>query len=129
MSLELPASPASLAFGVDPTRPEKYSLRQARYQAVGEEIARLLAASTGKLKFLDVGINDGVSMRYIEVLPEAQRVEFHGVDIQLKPSIYSPARWASLQVSNLLDGLSNLPSNTYDVVVCEQVLEHLYDIA
>src|SRR5271156_2526789 len=117
MSLALPAAGPSLAFGVDPTRREKYSLRQARYQAVGEEFGRLLADmpnSTQKLKFLDVGVNDGVAMRYIEVQPEAQRVEFHGIDIQLKPSIYNPSKWASLQVSGLLDGLSNLPSNTYD---------------
>lgn len=129
MSLALPARAPSLAFGVDPTRPEKYSLRQARYQAVGEEFARLLAEKSGPLKFLDVGINDGVSMRYIEVQPGAERVEFHGVDILLRASIYNPAKWASLQISDLLDGLSNLPSNAYDVVCCEQVLEHLHDIA
>ena len=39
------SSTPAMAYGVDPTRPERYSLRQARYHAVSEEIARLKAAA------------------------------------------------------------------------------------
>jgi hypothetical protein len=33
------SAPRGLAFGVDPSRPERYSLRQARYAALAEDIS------------------------------------------------------------------------------------------
>lgn len=117
-----------MAYGVDPTRPERYSLRQARYHAVSEEIARLIPtfqAQGKRLKILDVGIWNGVLMRYVEVLPGAEIVDLHGVDLSLQPTIYKPEKWASLNAGDLMGGLSFLESNQFDVVVCEQVLEHL----
>lgn len=124
-TISLPA-PRPLAFGVDPTRRERYSLRQARYHALGEDVARLVAARPdAPLKLLDVGLCDGVSMRYLEALPNAERIEFHGVDIDLKPTIYRPHRWASLTQGDLLAGLPQIESDQFDVVICEQVLEHL----
>lgn len=127
MSIAISTGPVPLAFGVDPTRRERYSLRQARYQAIGEEIGRLLAAQPASrpLKFLDVGVYNGVSMRYIEQQTGAERVEFHGVDVRLEPTLYRPSKWASVQQGNLLEGLPSLPDNQFDVVLCEQVLEHL----
>lgn len=118
----------SLAYGVDPTRPEKYSLRQARYHAVSEEIARLIPefkASGRRLKILDVGIWNGVLMRYVEALPGSEIVDLHGVDLTLQPTIYKPEKWASLNAGDLMGGLNFLESNQFDLVVCEQVLEHL----
>lgn len=127
-TISLPA-PRPLAFGVDPTRRERYSLRQARYHALGENVARLLAAKPdAPLKLLDVGLCDGVSMRYLEALPDADRIEFHGVDLDLKPTIYRPHRWASLMQDDLLAGLPHIASDQFDVVICEQVLEHLPEV-
>ncbi|ODA34672.1 class I SAM-dependent methyltransferase [Planctopirus hydrillae] len=122
------AKEPSLAYGVDPTRPEKYSLRQARYHAVSEEIARLIPefkASGRRLKILDVGIWNGVLMRYVEALPGSEIVDLHGVDLTLQPTIYKPEKWASLNAGDLMGGLNFLESNQFDLVVCEQVLEHL----
>jgi len=127
MSIALDAA-VPMAFGVDPTRRERYSLRQARYHAIGEDVGRLLherPQSAGPLKLLDVGLWNGVSMRYVESQPGAERVEFHGIDLKLQPTIYQPRRWASLQEGNLLDGFPQVASNQFDVVICEQVLEHL----
>jgi SAM-dependent methyltransferase len=121
----------ALAFGVDPTRPERYSLRQARYHAIGLEVARLIPQFQRRgepLKLLDVGIWNGVSMRHIERHDPQGVVEFHGVDLQFHPALYQRARWRSLTEDSLLDGLPNVPSNTYDVVICEQVLEHLPNV-
>lgn len=120
----------TLAYGVDPTRRERYSLRQARYHALGETIGQLLAsrpAGSPPLKVLDIGVWNGVLMRYVEAQAAGQPVEFHGVDLTLQPTIYCPERWQQLTEANLCDGLP-LPSDTYDVVVCEQVLEHLPQI-
>src|SRR5437879_4658190 len=47
-----------LAFGVDPSRPERYSLRQARYAALAEDISDWAGAAAARgqtLSLLDVG--------------------------------------------------------------------------
>jgi SAM-dependent methyltransferase len=119
------------AYGVDPTRSERYSLRQARYQAIAEEFTRLIpefAERGERLKFLDVGVWNGISMRYIEPCDPQGVVEYHGVDLKLHHVIHQPEKWASLREGNLLHGLPFLPSNTYDLVICEQVLEHLPEV-
>jgi SAM-dependent methyltransferase len=129
--MEATAGGAALAFGVDPTRRERYSLRQARYEAIGVEIARLLpefARRNEPLRLLDVGVWNGVSMRYIEARDPDQRVEYHGVDLHLHPGIYKPSAWKSLQQGDLLAGLPQVPSEAFDVVLCEQVLEHLPEV-
>ncbi len=128
MSLAIPAAVPPMAFGVDPTRRERFSLRQSRYHAIGEDLARLLTTHSGPLKLLDVGLWNGVSMRYIERQPGAERVEFHGIDLKLQPTIYASHRWASLTEGNLLDGLPDVASDQFDVVICEQVLEHLPEV-
>lgn len=119
------------AFGVDPTRAERYSLRQARYHAIGEEVGRMLPAFRDqgrRLQLLDVGVWNGVSMRYIEPHDPTGLIDFHGVDLKLHHSVYRRADWKSLQEGNLLHGFPFLESNTYDVVICEQVLEHLPEV-
>jgi hypothetical protein len=127
MSMALPAAATPMAFGVDPTRRELYSLRQARYQEIGEQVARLAAQRTTKLKLLDVGVWNGVSMRYIERQPGAEKIEFHGIDLELHNTIYNRDKWAGLQQGDLLEGVLHVPSNQFDVVICEQVLEHCRD--
>jgi len=117
-----------MAFGVDPTRAERYSLRQGRYQAIGDVLAQesqRLAAQDKVLKLLDVGVWNGISMRYIEPRVPAGQVEYHGVDLKLHAGIYRRQDWNSLQEGNLLDGMPHLPSETFDVLICEQVVEHL----
>lgn len=124
MSMALRAA-TPMAFGVDPTRRELYSLRQARYQEIGDQVGRLLSRSSRQIKLLDVGVWNGVSMRYLERQSGAERIEFHGIDLKLHSSIYNVHRWASLREGDLLEGFSHVASEQYDVVVCEQVLEHL----
>jgi SAM-dependent methyltransferase len=117
-----------MAYGVDPTRSEYYSLRQARYHAIGEEVGRLIPEFIRRdtpLKLLDVGFWNGVSRRYIEVHDPAGAIEFHGVDLNLHHAIYKRESWNSLQTGDLLGGLPFVDSNRFDVVICEQVLEHL----
>jgi SAM-dependent methyltransferase len=121
----------ALAFGVDPTRRELYSLRQARYHAIGQEIAGLLPdfqRRGERLRLLDVGVWNGVSMRHIEAHDPQRTVEYHGVDLKLRPALYKRSSWASLQEGDLLNGLPDVPSDAFDVVLCEQVLEHLPEV-
>jgi SAM-dependent methyltransferase len=123
---DIPAN--GLAFGVDPTRQERYSLRQARYHAIGEEVARLIPdfhRRGERLKLLDVGVWNGVSRRYLEVQDPLETIEFHGVDLKLHHVIYKRESWSALDEGDLLAGFPFLESEQFDVVICEQVLEHL----
>lgn len=116
------------AFGVDPTRKERFSLRQARYYAIAQDLSRFIAAAAQRgetIQLLDVGVWNGVSMRYIEEHNDLGAVEFHGVDLKLRDNLYKRDAWSSLNEGDLLSGLPFLPSNHFDVVICEQVLEHL----
>jgi SAM-dependent methyltransferase len=122
-----------LAYGSEPNRRATYELRQSRYDALGETVAaeaRKLSAEQGnRCRFLDVGVFDGVSRRYTEIRPGSDNIDYEAVDIfpYGHEFVYKYQDW-KLHNINLLDGMKSLASNTYDVVVCEQVLEHLTDV-
>lgn len=131
MPSSTPVNGQKLAFGVDPKRREKFSLRQSRYYEIGVDVARLgqLAKDQGRrLQVLDVGFGGGVSMRYIEVHEGADNIDYHGVDLKLIDSIYKRECWSGLYEADLTQGLPFLDSDQFDVVICEQVLEHLHEI-
>jgi SAM-dependent methyltransferase len=120
-----------LAFGVEPGYPP-FSLRQSRYHALAEDVASFVNArprsSREPITLLDVGVFDGVSRRYIEVHPGTADVRFHGVDLfpHGKSIVYKQDSW-SLGKIDFEDGLTSVESDRFDVVICEQVLEHLRD--
>ena len=48
-----------MAYGVDPTRPQFFSLRQARYDALGHDLAEIadsFAERGERMKLLDIGV-------------------------------------------------------------------------
>lgn len=119
------------AYGVEPRRRAPYELRQSRYHALGGDIAaevrRLQAEHRGRrVRLLDVGVFDGVSRRYIEAHPEAGAIDFEAVDIYPfgREYVYKHTDWKHHDI-NLLEGLPGVESDAYDIVICEQVLEHL----
>ncbi|MEX0793992.1 MAG: class I SAM-dependent methyltransferase [Pirellulaceae bacterium] len=122
---------AHTAYGVEPNRRATYELRQSRYQALGESVAqetRRLQAEPGAsaCRLLDVGTNDGVARRYIEAQPDTDSIQYEAVDIfpHGKEFVYKHQDW-KLHHIDLLTGMPSLPDDTYDIVICEQVLEHL----
>lgn len=127
MSIQRQATTKS--FGVEEGH-ATYRLRQARYYELATDIARLAkekdARGEGPLSVLDVGTYDGVTRKYVEAQSGDQAIEWHGVDIFPlgRAYVYKHAEW-QLYHCDLEEGLTGLPSNRFDVVVCEQVLEHL----
>lgn len=127
MSIERTARTS--AFGVESGHPT-YRLRQARYHALGEDLGRLAGEHhrrTGQsLHMLDVGCDQGIAMRYIEPHPGSEHVSYHGADLFPRgmERVYKQQQWKLNRV-DLEQGLTGIASNRYDVVVCEQVLEHL----
>lgn len=120
---------ATRAFGVEPGY-APYRLRQARYWELALDVARFAdqryAATGQRTDLLDVGVYDGVSRRYIENNTGAEYINYHGVDIfpHGLRFVYKHHDWRFHDI-NLETGLPSLESDAYDIVLCEQVLEHL----
>jgi SAM-dependent methyltransferase len=120
------------AYGVDPTRQQFYSLRQARYDAVARDIDDWAgaAARTGKvLRVLDVGCGPGVLLRYLEIEPHFAHILFSGADLTEHPCLYKRELFHEYFTGDLMTGYPNIPTDSQDVVICEQLLEHLPELA
>jgi len=122
---------ASKAYGVEPGHPP-YRLRQARYPALAEDVAqfaRQLHDREGRrVDLLDVGVGDGVSRRYIEIHPGSENIDFHAADRYPHglAGVYKNQLWQHHPM-DAEEGLPQLESNRYDIVICEQVLERLHN--
>ena len=114
------------AYGVEPAR-VLYRLRLARYPALTETLTEWLAdkdpAETFEL--LDIGAGMGRTFLYIENAGIAERFSMHGLDIDpaRKDDVYAGNPWNIQQG----DAEQDLPfaDHSLDVIVCEQLLEHL----
>jgi len=119
------------AFGVDPEAHHRYTLRQSRYEALAQDIsdwARAAAREGKKLRVIDVGYGVGTLLRYLEVKPYFENLVISATDVKVHPWLYRKELLYELFVGDLLNGYPEISSNCYDVVVCEQVLEHLPQI-
>jgi SAM-dependent methyltransferase len=118
-----------LTFGVDdPHGHHRYTLRQSRYDAVTNDIndwARAAKRDGQTLSVLDVGCGDGTLLRYLETKPEFGNMIISAADLRVDRWLYKKASYHELFIGDLSNGYPKIPSNSYDVVVCEQVLEHL----
>ena len=121
---------AHQAFGIDPSRSRFYSLRQSRYDALAQDIsdwAGAAAAVGQKLSLLDVGCGWGVLLRHLQFKPHFEDLIISATELE-DASVYLRDYYHEIYFGNLLDGYPQIPSNIYDVVVCEQVIEHLPEI-
>jgi SAM-dependent methyltransferase len=115
------------AFGIDPTRPERYSLRQSRYEALASDISAWAgeAAARGEtLSLLDVGCGWGPLLRYLDTRPHFDRLRVSATDFR-DAALYRKELYQDYFIADLTGGYPEIPSERYDIVVCEQVLEHL----
>lgn len=117
-----------LAFGIEPSK-YRYRLRLARYVGLAETVAevarRMATRGAAKLDLLDLGVGHGRTLRYLEPHGCVDRIRFVGLDVNPRrlADIYGSERWTLLQ-HNIEAGLP-FEDASYDVIVCEQVLEHL----
>jgi SAM-dependent methyltransferase len=116
------------AFGVDPHRREFYSLRQSRYDALAHDIDRAAgeaARAGGKLRLLEIGCGTGVLLRYLEVRPNFAAIEISGTELSDKLHFYGRELYHDFFIGDLMAGYPQIATDSYDMVICEQVLEHL----
>jgi SAM-dependent methyltransferase len=121
-----PHPQSGCSFGtVIPGRP--YRLRLARYKALAETVVDFLAARPGGefVDLLDLGVGSGRVMCFLDAEGVADRIRFHAVDRNPRriERIYAPERWRITQAD--LDEDLPLGDCAFDIVVCEQVIEHL----
>ncbi|MBI1983631.1 MAG: methyltransferase domain-containing protein [Acidobacteria bacterium] len=109
-----------LAFGAELSSC-KYRLTLARYASMAEFIRRESVIRKKPLKLLDVGCGEGRLILY-GPFPE---VKFTGIDV--RPTSLEMCRergYAKVTQANLTGALFS-EDETYDIVVCSHVLEHL----
>ncbi len=123
------AKKTKLAFGIEPS-PRRYRLRLARYPAMAEEIAAFVneqnLKNDQKINLLDIGVGRGRSMQFTDVTGASGNIAFFGIDSSPKrlATIYCPQRW-TLKNCDISNGKIPFDSEMFDIVVCEQVIEHL----
>lgn len=113
-----------IAFGVEPSN-RKYRLRLARYVGIADYLVGLNLPAGARV--LDAGCGRGRMPQYYKARKDVPPLTFIGVDV-------SDERIKDALVKNsysemIKSGIEKLPFGTgsFDVVVCEQVLEHLKD--
>jgi SAM-dependent methyltransferase len=119
-----------LAYGVDPKRPQRYSLRQARYDALAHDIdvlATALSAKGRRLSVLDIGSGGGATPLHLRARASFASIDIDGADIDRQYNV-DESLYRRFIIGDLTAGYRNLPSYSYDVVICEQVLEHICDL-
>jgi len=123
------SKPAKMAFGAEVSN-RTYRLRLARYQALAEEVATFVKEqklkNDEKLNLLDIGLGSGRSMQFIDATGVSEHIVFFGIDNSEKrlASVYSPQRWVLKRCDLEQDELP-FETGMFDMIICEQVLEHL----
>lgn len=114
------------AYGVEPAK-VLYRLRLARYPALAETLTSWLADKDPQETFrlLDIGAGFGRTFLYVKAAGIAERFDMVGVDIDplRKDEVYAGNPWEIRQGDAEQD--LDFADSSLDVVVCEQLLEHL----
>jgi SAM-dependent methyltransferase len=113
-------------FATDPRRPERYRLRLARYVVLAQDISAWAGATAAgrPLALLDVGCGWGPLLCQLEAEPHFDRLQISGADLA-DTVIYKRELYREFFIGDLTQGYPAIASDRYDIVVCEQVLEHL----
>lgn len=131
MKHQAPTAPVRLAFGVDPFRPQRFSLRQARYDALASDIDALAAAAVDagrRLSVLDIGSGSGSTPRHLRARAHFGALDIDATDVDRQYAV-DRKLYRRLFIGDLTRGYPDLAAASYDVVVCEQVLEHLAELS
>ena len=125
---------SKMMFGIEPGGNRKYYLRQARYYELAKDIASLVQkqfSAETPCNLLDVGVDTGVSRLYIQhfIKNDTSLIRYSGIDLPNKDRnrIHGHNDWIiyPLDLNEGLEKHLEVPEKYFDIVICEQVLEHL----
>jgi SAM-dependent methyltransferase len=123
------AAPEPYLFGSDPRPGQRYSLRQSRYDALAQDVSQWAgaAAQAGRpLQVLIVGCAAGNELRHLLAKPHFDNIVLSGANADDNYlARFSREPYRDIFIGDLMAGYPEIPSDAYDVVICEQVLEHL----
>lgn len=120
-----------MAFGIDSTRKEFFSLRQARYDALADNIAqfsRRKRKEGQRLQLLDIGPFKGTTYMHLQDRDGVENIDVSIAELTLRDDLYRKEEMKTFFIGDLMQGYPEITSDSYDVVVCEQVLEHLSEL-
>jgi len=115
------------AFAIGSARQRRYRLRLSRYMVLAQDIsdwAGAAALAGRSLAVLDVGCGWGPLLCQLEAEPHFDNIRISGCDTT-QTVLYKPELYREFFIGDLARGYPEIESERYDVVVCEQVLEHL----
>jgi SAM-dependent methyltransferase len=69
------------------------------------------------------------SRYYVIAKDVSHIIDYYGADIDLRDDLYKKESYTELYPADLIEGMSSVPSDSFDIVICEQVLEHLHELA
>jgi SAM-dependent methyltransferase len=118
------ARPAGAA---DLKHPRMFRLRAARYAVLAQDIAGWAAdaARSGRaLSVLDVGCGWGPLLCHLVAEPNFADISLSAADLT-DQTAFRQELYREFFLGDLTAGYPKIASDRYDVVVCEQVLEHL----
>ena len=76
------------------------------------------------MSLLDVGCGWGPLLRYLDTKPHFDRLRISAADM-CDVALYRKELYEDYFIGDLTGGYPEIPTAHYDIVVCEQVLEHL----
>lgn len=121
----MPFKKTKMAFDVEPNT-AKYRLRLARYPALARAVQqKVVDCGQQKIRLLDIGVGKGRTFRYVNKLGISENISWHGIDIRRVPSekVAGSDRW-DIKLGNIEEGLP-YEDGFFDVIIAEQILEHL----
>ena len=109
-------------------------MRLARYPSLVENLKRCLHGfdkeqSTSKnYNILDIGVGYGRTYVYANAAGITNKFNWHGIDLRRFPSKDRAGgdEW-DIKIANIEEGIP-YPDNIFDIVVAEQILEHLKNV-
>ena len=113
---------------MDMRRKEAYSLRQSRYHALMQDVDRLAALKlrqNSRLRVIDVGCRHSTLLKYIIACAHIDNIDYYGMDVVALTEEEKSFYKGFYQVDLSLPPPPDLPNDAFDMVICEQVLEHL----
>jgi len=129
-SRDIAGRKANHAFGIQEGINIPYRLHQARCFELGSDIARWAwehhQNTARPLELLEVGIGSGDLMKYAEAHPGSEYIRYEAVDIYPHgvESVYKHDKWKHHRI-DLNNGMKEIAANSFDVVSCDHILEHL----